>query len=94
MNIIRVNRTSANTCNLSVNDKPLCRYWAPSNGGYVRSMNNSTFTANITQQVGDELAGSGDMMYAAAGADLTTMIRAAVKTKAGRENILMQAGIF
>jgi hypothetical protein len=45
------------------------------------------------QQVSYDLAGSGDMMHAPAGADLATMIRAAVKTKAGRENILMQAGI-
>ena len=93
MNIIRVTRTVTNTCNLSVNGKPLRQYWAPSNGGYVRSVTDRK-PGNLGQQVGDDLAGSGDMMYAAAGADLTIMIRAAVKTKAGRESVLMQAGIF
>jgi hypothetical protein len=93
MNTIRVNRTSANTCDLLVNGTVLRQYWAPPGGGYVRSVTDRK-PANLGQQVGYDLAGSGDMMHAPADTDLTTMIRAAVKTKAGRENVLMQAGIF
>ena len=93
MTTIRVNRTSANTCDLLVNGTVLRQYWAPPNGGYVRKVTFRDFGVH-GQQISDALAGSGDMMHAPAGADLTAMIRAAVKTKAGRENILMQAGIF
>jgi len=93
MTTIRINRTSANTCDLLVNGTVLRQYWAPPNGGYVRKVTFRDFGVH-GQQVSESLSGSGDMMLAAEGSDLATLIRAAVKTKAGRENILMQAGIF
>jgi hypothetical protein len=92
MTTIRIIRTSANTCNLLVNGNIFRQYWAPAGGGDVRAVTFRDFGI-YGKQVGYDLAGSGDMMHAPAGTDLTTMIRAAVKTKAGRENVLMQAGI-
>jgi hypothetical protein len=92
MNTIRVATTSSNTCAINVNDKHVASYWVPSTGGYVRKVTDKR-PGNLGDQVSDNLAGSGDMMYLAEGQNLTEAIRKAARTRAGRENVLRQAGL-
>ena len=86
MATIRVNRTSANTCNLLVNGNIFRQYWAPAGGGEVRAVTFRDF-GPYGKQVAADLSDSGDMLYLPAAAELADMIRKAVK-KGGRDTIL------
>ena len=86
MATIRVNRTSANTCNLIVDRNIFRQYWAPAGGGDVRAVTFRDFGI-YGKQVAADLSEAGDMLYLPAGAELADMIRAAVK-KGGRDTIL------
>ena len=79
-------RTSDTTCTMRLSSGEVIYYWMPANGGYVRE---TTYNrpGTLGQQVSDDLAGSGDMMYLPAGADLTSAIRRAARTVAGRANL-------
>lgn len=83
--------TSPTTCVMSIKGRNIW-FWMPAGGGYVREVTERR-PGILGQQVSTTLCGSGEMMHLPAGADLTTAIRRAARSKAGRENLMMRVGL-